>query len=190
MSLEIFGEHPLATDSEGKLKSRIGTLFVSANALVTLPRMTHAMQRLFYRDHLNALRRQQGLEDLTEDDVYAIWDAAIDLIMEDRDILIRPESNRMPLAFQADERLQELASKRHIRFSIQILIIVVNVPVNGWVGDHVNLCIVQRSNTSENHGRSFGMYSVTCIDITYVFQENPHRNSFVRVVSRQIYTNN
>ena len=116
MSLDIFGEHPLATDAEGKLKSRIGTIFVPANTLITLPRMTHAMQRLFYRDHLNGLRRQQGLSALTEDEEYDIWETAVDLIMEDRDILIRPEPNRMPLAFLADERLQLIASKRHIRF--------------------------------------------------------------------------
>ena len=116
MSLEIFGEHPLATDAEGKLKSRIGTIFVPANTLITLPRMTHAMQRLFYRDHLNALRSQQGLNDLTEDEEYEVWETAVDLIMEDRDILIRPEPNRMPLAFMADECLQKIASKRHVRF--------------------------------------------------------------------------
>ena len=116
MSVEILGEHPLATDAQGQLKSRIGTIFVPANVLITLPRMTHAMQRLFYRDHLNALRRKQGLMDLTDDEAYAVWDTAVDLIMEGCDILIRPESDRMPLAFEADERLQEIASKRHIRF--------------------------------------------------------------------------
>ena len=116
MSLTTFGEHPLATGADGKLISRIGTIFVPANVLITLPRMTHAMQRFFYRDYLNTLRRQQGLPDLTEEEEYAVWDTAVDLIMEDRDILIRPEPNRMPLAFMADERLQETASKRHIRF--------------------------------------------------------------------------
>ena len=116
MRLEILGDHPLTTLPDGKLKSRIGTLFVSTSALVTLPGMTHAMQRLFYRDHLTTLRRQQGLPELSEDDVYDVWESAVDLIMEERDILIRPEPNRMPQAFEADDLLQELASKRHIRF--------------------------------------------------------------------------
>ncbi len=116
MSLQISGDHPLATDADGKLKSRIGTLFVGSDALVTLPRMTHAMQRLFYRDHTNALRKAQGLRPLSEDASFALWETAVDLIMEGRDILIRPEPDRMPLAFQADEALQSIASKRHIRF--------------------------------------------------------------------------
>lgn len=116
MTLSIIGEHPLALDSAGQLKSRIGTLFGGARVLITLPRMTHAMQRLFYRDRLNAQRRLQGLPDLTEDETDEVWDNAVDLIMQDRDILIRPEPARMPLAFEADECLQELLSKRHIRF--------------------------------------------------------------------------
>jgi hypothetical protein len=116
MSLTLFGEHPLATDASGKLISRIGTLFVPANVLITLPRMTHAMQRLFYRDQLNLLRRRENAPDLTDDEADAVWETAVDLIMDDRDILIRPEPNRMPLAFEADERLQQIASKRHIRF--------------------------------------------------------------------------
>ena len=60
MSLTIFGEHPLETDAEGKLKSRIGTLFVDAGALVTLPRMTHAMQHLYYTTHLDEERAGRG----------------------------------------------------------------------------------------------------------------------------------
>ncbi len=116
MTLTIIGEHPLALDAEGRLKSRIGTLFVDDRVLVTLPRMTHAMQRLFYRDHLNAQRCRQGLPDLTADEVDDIWDNAVDLIMQDQDLLIRPEPARMPLAFEADEILQEIVSKRRIRF--------------------------------------------------------------------------
>jgi len=116
MSLKFFGDTPLATAADGKLKSRIGTLFVGESALVTLPRMTHAMQRLFYRDHINALRKTQGLTPLTENESYALWDTAVDLIMEGGDVLIRPEPDRMPLAFEADEALQAIVSKRHIRF--------------------------------------------------------------------------
>jgi hypothetical protein len=78
--------------------------------------MTHALQRLFYRDRLNAQRRLQELPDLTEDETDEVWDNAVDLIMQDSDVLIRPEPVRMPLAFEADECLQELLSKRRIRF--------------------------------------------------------------------------
>jgi len=38
MNLTILGEHPLKCDAEGKLVSRIGTLFVKDRVLVTWPR--------------------------------------------------------------------------------------------------------------------------------------------------------
>ena len=116
MSLTIFGEHPLETDAEGKLKSRIGTLFVDAGALVTLPRMTHAMQHLYYTTHLDEERAGRGRPPLSMDEKEAVWETAVDLIMDGCDILIRPEPDRMALAFQGDERLLEVASKQHIRF--------------------------------------------------------------------------
>jgi hypothetical protein len=106
----------LATDAEGKLKSRIGTLFVGANVLVTLPRMTHAMQRLSYTARLDEERERQGLPPLSFDEKEDLWANTVDLIMDGSDILIRPDPDRMILAFQGDERLLEVASKRHLRF--------------------------------------------------------------------------
>lgn len=116
MSLTIIGEHPLAVGADGKLKSRIGTIFVDARVLVTLPRMTHAMQRFAFRDRLSEQRKLAGEAPLSDSEVDAVWDTAVDLIMDERDILIRPEPIRMTLAFEADELLQKLVSKRHIRF--------------------------------------------------------------------------
>jgi hypothetical protein len=116
MGLTIFGEHPLETTAEGKLKSRIGSLFVDARVLVTFPRMTHAMQRLYYTTHLDEAQASQGLPLLSQEEKETIWDTAVDLIMDGCDILIRPEPDRMALAFQGDELLLDVASKRHIRF--------------------------------------------------------------------------
>ncbi|MEI7899103.1 MAG: hypothetical protein WCK89_02545 [bacterium] len=116
MSLTLFGEHPLATDAEGKLKTRIGSLFVDAHMLVTLPCMTHAMQRLFYTAHLDQERKNQGLPPLSAEEQASVWETAVDLIMDGCDILIRPNPDQMALAFQGDEQLLEAASKRHIRF--------------------------------------------------------------------------
>lgn len=116
MSLTLFGEHPLAADAEGKLKSRIGTLFVDARVLVTLPRMTHAMQRLYYTGLLGSQRISQGLPPLSDHDKDAIWETAVDLIMDGNNILIRPEPDKMALAFQGDELLLEKTTKPHIRF--------------------------------------------------------------------------
>jgi len=116
VSLEIIGDFPLATDAQGNLKSRIGTVFPSAGVVITLPKMSHALQRIHYTSHLDRLRAAQGLHPLSDSDKDRIWDDGVDLIMTGRDIQIRPEPDKMPLAFRADERLQEIASKRRIRF--------------------------------------------------------------------------
>ena len=49
----IIGEHPLAKDADGKLKSRIATVFPYGNTIVTLPGI-HATQRMAYVDMLHA----------------------------------------------------------------------------------------------------------------------------------------
>ena len=116
MSLEIIGEPPLATDAEGKLKSRIGSVFPKARVLITLPRMNHALQRIHYTDHLDSLRKAQGLPPLSDCEKDRIWDDGVDLIMTGRDVQIRPNPDRMPLAFEADECLQEIVPKQRIRF--------------------------------------------------------------------------
>lgn len=114
--LTIIEEHPLARHSAGELKSHIGTIFVGQRVLITLPGMNHVEQRYFYRDCLNVLRRREGLPVLTPLENIEIWDNAIDLLMQDQYVLIRPESRNIDLAFEADECLQEILSKSHIRF--------------------------------------------------------------------------
>jgi len=118
MSIQLIGEHPLLKDSDGKLVSRIGTLFTTERVLLTLRGMTHAMQRFHYQKLINGQRLKQGLEPLDELDGMESWSTAVDLIMEDNCILIRPNPERMDLAFAADEMLQELPyiSKAQIRF--------------------------------------------------------------------------
>ena len=115
MQLSILGDHPLAHDEQGNLKSRIATLFLLSNTLVTLPGI-HATQRLAYSDFLNQQRHANGLPPLTADEEAAEWDQSVDLIMEDESILIRPDPQRMDLAFAADDRLQRLIAKHKIRF--------------------------------------------------------------------------
>jgi hypothetical protein len=116
MNLTILGEHPLKCDEKGKLVSRIGTLFVANKVLVTLPRMTHAMQRLYYQEQINLKRTKQGDSPISELDMMEVWENAVDLIMDDQAVLIRPDSSRMDLAFLADELLQTIISKPSIRF--------------------------------------------------------------------------
>jgi hypothetical protein len=115
MALRILGDHPFTQNGQEKLKSYIGTVFPRANTLVTLPGI-HATQRLAYVQALNQERQAQGLPPLTEEEEMVVWQQSVDLIMEPEYILIRPDPDNMPLAFEADECLQQLVSKRSIRF--------------------------------------------------------------------------
>ena len=118
MTLRIIGEHPLATNGGGALKSRIATIFPRAGVLVTVPGI-HAMQRLAYVQDLNQQRQQAGQPPITEDAEVQEWEQSVDLIMEVDRILIRPDPDNMPLAFEADEALQTLVSKQKIRYLMQ-----------------------------------------------------------------------
>ncbi len=115
MPLTILGQPPFATDEQGNLKCRIATLFVWSGTLVTLPGV-HATQRLAYTDHLNRQRQEHGQPPLREDEEYQEWESAVDLIVEPNALLIRPDPAKMALAFEADALLQDLVSKRNIRF--------------------------------------------------------------------------
>ena len=55
----ILGEHPLAKDGNGKLKSRIATVFPYGNTIVTTPGI-HATQRAAYVDMLAQQRLEAG----------------------------------------------------------------------------------------------------------------------------------
>ena len=115
MALEILGDPPFARDENGKLKSQIGTIFPKAQYLVTQCTI-HAIQRQIYIDHLNERRRDAGQPPLTRGEESQQWDGAVDLIFEDDRILIRPNPANMPLAFEADDLLQQICSKYKIKF--------------------------------------------------------------------------
>lgn len=124
MTPRLIGEHPLAKDEDGRLKTRIGTVFPKDKILVTLPGMSHMMLRDAYLNLLDEERSGRGEPPLSSQQRTAKWFEAVDLIMEqDRDeetlagegepdvedrVLIRPDPEQMPLAFAADELLREL----------------------------------------------------------------------------------
>jgi len=113
--VRIIGADPLAKDETGRLKSRIGTVFPGHNTMVTLPGI-HATQRMAFAGILSQERRDAGLSPLDDREEMALWNGAVDLIMEDDALLIRPDPENMHLAFQADELLQRRVSKHKIRF--------------------------------------------------------------------------
>jgi hypothetical protein len=116
MQLETIGPHPFARDTQGQQLTRIGTLFPAWNALYTQTPGVHAWQRLRFIEHINGRRSAQNLPPLKQDEEESIASASVDLVFEADHILIRPDPERMELAFAADELLQELVSKRRVRF--------------------------------------------------------------------------
>jgi hypothetical protein len=115
MAVRIIGDHPLARDARGSLKSRVATLFIRREDLVTIPGV-HATQRVAYASLLNQERKEKGVPSLTSEEAMAEWNDSVDLIIEGDCILIRPDPQNMELAFEADEILQQLMSKPRIQF--------------------------------------------------------------------------
>lgn len=113
--LRFVGDPPFARDVHGKRASRIATLFPGSGTMVTLPGI-HATQRLAYVDRLNRERVGKGQPNLTREEEDAETARAVDLIMEDNAILIRPDPDNMPLAFRADDLLQQLVPKHKVKF--------------------------------------------------------------------------
>lgn len=113
--LLMLGEHPFARTPQGKLKCRIGTLFPRDGVLVTAPGV-HATQRQAYLDWLDEQRTALGRALLSADERSAIWNRAVDLVVEHDRLFIRPDPANMELAFEADNVLQEMVPKSKIRF--------------------------------------------------------------------------
>jgi hypothetical protein len=115
MTPHFIGADLLARGADGRLLSRIATIFPRGNAIVTVPGI-HATQRLAYTDELNEQRSAAGGASLSEAQQEEIWLTGVDLVLIEDSILIRPDPCCMDLAFEADELLQTLYSKKQIRF--------------------------------------------------------------------------
>jgi hypothetical protein len=116
MPLELIGPHPFARAADGTQAVRIGTLFTEAGVLFTQPPGVHAWQRLGFIEHSNRLRAEQGLPPLNPAEEERVSANSVDLIFDADHLLIRPDPQRMDLAFIADEFLQTIVSKRLIKF--------------------------------------------------------------------------
>src|SRR5581483_661262 len=116
MQLEVIGPRPFVRDAQGQLATRIGTLFPSQNVLYTQSASVHAWQRLNFIDYLNQRRAASSLPALTAAEEQAVATDSVDLIFEADHLLIRPDPERMELAFMADDLLQSIVSKRQVRF--------------------------------------------------------------------------
>jgi len=113
--MKLLGEKIFARNADGSLQSRIGTMFLRTPGLVT-KKGIHALQRVMWIDFLNAERAAAGRPALSPIEEDAEMSESVDLIFTDDTVLIRPNPDRMDLAFRADEELQRFVSKRCIRY--------------------------------------------------------------------------
>ncbi len=116
MTVEIIGPHPFDRDAQGRQRARIGTLFLDPPAVYTQLPGVHALQRMHFAAWLNTRRAEVNQPPLTTEEEQHLFDHSVDLFFEPDQIVIRPDPDRMDLAFAADELLQSLASKRQIVF--------------------------------------------------------------------------
>ncbi len=114
--MKILGDPIFAKDESGKLKSRVGTIFLKVAPGIVTQRGIHAMQRQAWVDEVNRVRSEEGLLELTDAEIEDLVSHSVDLLFLDDVVLIRPDPDRMDLALWADEELQKLVSKRRIRF--------------------------------------------------------------------------
>ncbi|MFV1966940.1 MAG: hypothetical protein ACC628_16055 [Pirellulaceae bacterium] len=115
MPFHILGPDPFDRDDRGCFPPRVATIFPQDEVLVTLPGI-HATQRSAYVDTLDEERRAEGLSPLTDAMRSDIWQSAVDLIIQRDAIHIRPDLEKIQLALEADELLQQRVPKRLIRF--------------------------------------------------------------------------
>lgn len=115
--MKLLGDPIFSKGADGQLKSQSGSIFVSCEypGLVTLPG-SHAMQRQAWVDEVNRIRAEEGKGQLSSVEIARVLESSVDLVFFEEVVLIRPDPNRMDLAFQADEELQRIVSKRRIRF--------------------------------------------------------------------------
>lgn len=109
--MKIIGEPIFSLDADGNLISRIGTIFFRTPGLVTAGNI-HSKQRKLWiasvsKDLGRPLTRQEEDAELSE---------SVDLVFTENHVLIRPDPERMDLAFHADAELQKIVPKRRIRF--------------------------------------------------------------------------
>jgi hypothetical protein len=114
--MQLIGPHPFDLDAQQRQITRIGTLFPSQDALYTQLPGVHAWQRMGFRDQLNTRRAEAARPPLSPQEEEDLFSESVDLIFEPDCILIRPNPERMDLAFEGDELLQQLVSKRRIKF--------------------------------------------------------------------------
>jgi hypothetical protein len=115
MRLKLLGPDPRVHDGSGSLKPLVATVFPAGETLVTLPGL-HVNQRTKYVESVEQELRRSHAPPLNAEERNELWLNAVDLFVREDAIEIRPDPDRMDLAFAADEVLQALVQKHRVRF--------------------------------------------------------------------------
>ena len=115
MRPRIIGPDLFAKSDQGRLLSRIATVFPDDQVMVTVPSV-HYIQRQTYLGLLDEERQASHLPPLTPGERDARLDRAVDLFVDDGEIQIRPDPDNMSLVFAADALLQQILPKSRIHF--------------------------------------------------------------------------
>ena len=109
---------PLQRNEAGKIRYSIGTVFLHADPPVVLSGPSiHLMLKMYYLQSINEKRQEEGASDLTLREEHEILAETVDLITRDHIVYIRPDPERMDLAFEADRFMQNGGiPKSQIRF--------------------------------------------------------------------------
>lgn len=114
--MELIGPHPFELDADGNQKTRIGTLFLDWSLLYTAPPCVHAWQRMAFIERLNTDRSATGHPALSLEEEERLCANSVDLIFDSDHVLIRPNPDRMELAFAAEELLLGIVANRQMQF--------------------------------------------------------------------------
>jgi hypothetical protein len=115
LTITFLGENILRGVAGSNGGTHIATIFPRARVMVTLPGI-HCTQRDAYLESVDAQRRSECSGPLTMDERDRLMLEGVDLIIKEDRVLIRPDPERMDLAFEADMLLQEEVGKRKIHF--------------------------------------------------------------------------
>ena len=115
------GEGIFARNEQGNLKGHIATVFPRSRFIVTEPSTLHGDQCAEYINYLNAKREAENASPLSDEQKKDIVDNAIAISIIDGGadrcyVIIRPDPEKIRLAFKADELLQQLLPKFRIFF--------------------------------------------------------------------------
>ena len=115
--ITFIGENLLQGVAGANGGTHIATVFPQTRVVVTVPGI-HCTQREAYVEWVVRRRREEGLPPLTAEERDRMMLQAVDLIIKEDKVLIRPDPEHMEMAFEADALLQEIVPSGESTFCL------------------------------------------------------------------------